>query len=146
MAETKTRVRVRKSKNQTSISVQKGELDELLNHYADLDDKVQALAISRTNTLEQIEKLMGSIGITQADTIRTEALIAPGISRSTTKIDVKKFKDAVSKADFMASVTVPVGNAKKVLAERELKKCSTTTPGAKKPDVLKVKVKPKPAE
>ncbi|MCK5307065.1 MAG: hypothetical protein KAJ73_00505 [Zetaproteobacteria bacterium] len=145
MAE-KNRVRVRKSKNKTPAEEHSKELQGLLDRYAETDDKMKALATTQQNALGQIENLMNKTGLRYFDTVRAEANVAPGVSRSTTVVDPVAFKAAVSKADFMESITIPIGKAKKVLSERELKKCSDVKPGAKKPDVLKVTVKPKPAE
>lgn len=135
MAGTRRRVSRRKVDNSATLSKTKELMDEYIQLGVEINAAKDRMAI--------IEGLVTPVVKATDDdrlnsTLATAMMVTP---RSNAKhvIDPKGFhKLCDSDNEFYASVTVSSTAAKKVVAEKALKKVTTTTPGATKDPVIKI--------
>ena len=153
VARRKTQVTARKGKVKAK-EVNKSFLSGLLNSVSkdmkecerleeriSLSKDVKALAVLRKNIKDNTDKLEDEMkecalqvytthkGVGQMETPKT---------RAANKIDIKKFFAKVNKKDFFDTATVPLGEAKNILAGKELEKVTISGRTPQKPDFLKV--------
>lgn len=133
------RVRVSRAPSTTASKKALQDIEACIDEYVKADMALIKAKALMDEKLKELESMMTANHLKKHMTAKGVAEYVAQRSNSSTYIDPKKFKELVTEEEFFSSVTVGVTAAKKVLAEKSLNKCSTVTPGVKKPDVLKVR-------
>ena len=151
MAQLKTRQRKRVRVNRTEditrhkreqTSTNHVQLDTLVDGISQSMKKIAKLEADMKEDMEKLEALMQSIKIRSWQSRLGKAAMVTPPTRAANSIDVEKFALLVDQDDFNESISVTMTAAKKVLAGKDLEKCTIKGRTKQKPDELKVTPNP----
>ena len=123
------------------LKVVRAEIDEALQALAKNEQQLDEVMAEQERIHGVIEKLLRDNNLNVHHDAHYETGIAEAFSRQSTYVDPKKFKAAVSNADFFKCIEVMLGKAREVMAQKELDRISDITPG--KSQGFKFYVKPR---
>lgn len=132
------RVRVRGAKGGSLSEDTRHNLDGFVNQISKDLNKQTTLSLRIAMNMERLEELMKEKKVSSWEADLGDAKTVTPTTRAANKIDVKKFAKAVNQKDFSESITVPMANAKKVLAEKDLEKVIIHGRTTQQPDQIKV--------
>ena len=130
------RTRIRRGPSVVVPAADKAKLTKQVNEYFDLEAQVAEMTLRMSSLSEETFDTMKKAGIKEWPVHDGQAEIVIPMGNSSTSIDVEAFRESVPDEDFMASISVSVTNAKKVLSGKELDAIAEVTPGKKKPAVI----------
>ncbi len=114
-----------------------------LNSLVDRIDKMQKdqaqAKVDLALAYQQLEEQLKEAQLSTHSTKKALALYETPGSRSTTTVNVPKFKKVVSEEDFLLSVSVSVAAAKKILSDKEFAAVTDTKAATKKKPQLVVR-------
>ena len=114
------------------------QAEKLLHLIAEKEQAIDEATDAISQAFAEIEALVREHKLGDVSAGTKTASIVEQMGRSSTHIDPKRFKAAVSDKDFWACVKVQVGEAEKVMSKKEFVQVADVTPAPSLGYVLKV--------
>ena len=115
------------------------EIDELLKLIAEAEYTIDEAVARNDLAHKRIEQIMREHKLSEHSNGRHMATLLEQFSRQGRTIDPKKFRAKVASDDFWKAVSVSIGEAEKILTEKEMIAITDVVPAKSQGWVLKIK-------